>query len=132
MDENQQDPTRLIGYKDHPQGCYQILWWKLIFNELFQCGSFISAGCVDIKKSMQLIFDIEIRRFSQMEDMSNNWITALPPYKAGCKIRSQVDFHYYHVVVGDDNNWWDCRVSHRNLKEKRAYSMREGVMGSHF
>ena len=48
------------------------------------------------------------------------------------EIFASVDFHNYHIAVGEYDDRWTFRVSYRNRAERRAWFVKEPVMGSHF
>lgn len=89
---------------------------------------------VDVMQSMKLILDLESGRFDQKKKMAHEWTDVLTPY--GNKLRDEifagVDFHNYHIVVGEYDDRWTCRVSYSNRAERRAWFVKEPVMGSHF
>ena len=89
---------------------------------------------VDVMQSMKLILDLESRRFDQKKKMAHEWTDVLTPY--GNKLRDEifaaVDFHNYHIAVGEYDDRWTCRVSYSNRTERRAWFVKEPVMGSHF
>jgi hypothetical protein len=45
-------------------------------------------------------------------------------------IFANVDFHDNHIVVGDYDDRWVCRVSFGNGKERKAYFVKEPMMGA--
>jgi hypothetical protein len=55
--------------------------------------------------------------------MAHDWTDILTPY--GNKLRDEIfaniDFHNYHIVVGDYDDKWICRVSFGNGKEMMTY-----------
>ncbi len=82
---------------------------------------------------MKLILDLESRRFDQKKKMAHEWTDVLTPY--GNKLRDEifasVDFHNYHIAVGENDDRWTYRVSYSNHAEWRAWFVKEPVMGSH-
>jgi hypothetical protein len=89
---------------------------------------------VDLMQSMKLIVDLETRRFNEKKEMAHGWPDTLTPHgnKLRDEIFSKVDFHDYHIVVGDYDDKWVCRVSYLNKIERRTYFVKTPVMGSHF
>jgi hypothetical protein len=90
---------------------------------------------VDVMQSMKLIVDLESLRFESKKEMAHSWPETLTPHdgiKLQDEIFAKIDFHDYHIVVGDYDDWWLCRVSRGNGKERRAYFVKNPVMGSHF
>jgi hypothetical protein len=89
---------------------------------------------VDVMQSMKLIVDLETGRFNEKKKMAHDWTDTLTPY--GNKLRDEifanVDFHNYHITVGEYDDRWTCRVSYGNGKQRRAWFVKEPVMGSHF
>ena len=89
---------------------------------------------VDVMQSMKLILDLESRRFDQKKKMAHDWTDTLTPY--GNKLRDEifasVDFHNYHIAVGEYDDRWTFRVSYSNHTERRAWFVKEPVMGSNF
>jgi len=67
-------------------------------------------------QSMKLIVDLETRCFNEKKEMAHGWPDTLTPHgnKLRDEIFSKVDFHYYHIVVGDYDDKWVCRVSYLN------------------
>lgn len=89
---------------------------------------------VDVMQSMKLLLDLESGRFMAKKQLAWGWTETLTPH--GIKLRdeifSKVDFHDYHILVGDYEDEWTCRVCRGNRKERQVYFPKEPVMGSYF
>ena len=89
---------------------------------------------VDDMQSMKLILDLETRCFNKKKKEAHDWTDILTPYrnKLRDEICENIDFHNYHIFVGNYDDEWICRVSFGNGKERRAYFVTEPVTGSHY
>jgi len=89
---------------------------------------------VDVMQSMKLIVDLETGRYNNNKEKAHSWADFLTPY--GIKLRDEifasVQFHEYHIVVGDYDNEWVCKVKYQRQQMQHTHFVKNPVMGSYF
>ena len=89
---------------------------------------------VDLMQSMKLIVDLETGRYNDKKEKAHSWADFLTPY--GIKLRDEifasVQFQDYHIVVGDYDNQWACKVKYQSNQMQLTHFVKNPVMGSYF
>lgn len=77
---------------------------------------------------------METGRFNDNKEKAHSWADFLTPY--GIKLRDEifasVQFLQYHIVVGDYDNEWVCKVKYQRKQMQRTHFVKNPVMGSYF
>ena len=89
---------------------------------------------VDLMQSMKLIVDLECRRYNEHKEEAHSCDAFLTPYGNKLKddIFAGVNYLDYHIVIGEYDDEWICKVRYQRKPQRRTHFVRNPIMGSYF